>query len=140
MDIEEIAYEIVDSSFKVHRALGPGLLESAYQACLVHELRKRGFVVGCEIPIALQYDELRIDVGYRLDLVVEQAILIEVKSVEALLPVHQAQLLTYMKLAGVSLGFLINFNVMMLRHGLKRVVLNHPSRPRRRLANEDAAQ
>ncbi|HEV8132297.1 MAG TPA: GxxExxY protein [Acidobacteriota bacterium] len=130
MDVEDTAQQIVDAAIKVHRSLGPGLLESAYQACLKHELTSRGLRVDCQLPIALQYDGSPVDVGYRLDLLVE-GVMIEVKAVETLLPIHRAQLLTYMKLAGHSLGFLINFNVCNLRDGLKRVVLNHPSGPRR---------
>lgn len=98
MELEQIATIIVDSAIKVHKALGPELLESAYQACLVHELRKRGLKVETELTFPVQYDDLLIDVGYRIDILVENSIIIENKAVEHLLPVHEAQLLTYLKL------------------------------------------
>ena len=130
MNIEEIAQQVVDSAIKVHTALGPGLLESAYQTCFAHELRKRGLRVETEVPVPVLYDTVQIDVGYRLDMRVEGAIVVENKAVEVLLPVHQAQLMTYLKLAGHTLGFLINFNVGRLRdNGIRRVVLNHSTRP-----------
>jgi len=129
MDIEGVAQGLVDAAIHVHRALGPGLLESAYQACLAHDLSKRGRRVECEVSLPLEYDGVKIDVGYRLDMRVDGVVLVENKVVEALLPVHQAQLITYLKLRGLSLGFLINWNVTLLRDGIKRVVLNHPSRP-----------
>ena len=122
-----MAQDLVDAAIQVHRALGPGLLESAYQACLAHDLRKRGRRVECELSLLLHYDRVKIDTGYRLDMRLDGVVLVENKVVEALLPLHQAQLLTYLKLTGLSLGFLINWNVTLLRDGLKRVVLNHPS-------------
>ena len=128
MNIEAVAQDLVDAAIQVHRALGPGLLESAYQACLAHDLRKRGRRVECEVSLPLEYDGVKIDAGYRLDMRLDGLILVENKVVEALLPVHQAQLITYLKLTGLSLGFLINWNVALLREGIKRVVLNHPSR------------
>jgi GxxExxY protein len=96
---------------------------------MAHDLRKRGRRVECEVLLPLEYDGVRIDAGYRLDMRVHGAVLVETKVVEALLPVHQTQLITYLKLTGLSLGFLINWNVTLLRDGIKRVVLNHPSRP-----------
>ena len=129
MDIEAIAKDVVDAAIHVHRALGLGLLESAYQACMAHDLRKRGRRVECEVLLPLEYDGVKIDAGYRLDMRVDGAVLVENKVVEALLPVHQAQLITYLKLTGLSLGFLINWNITLLHDGVKRVVLNHPSRP-----------
>jgi GxxExxY protein len=131
MDIEEVAANIVDSALKVHRALGPGLLDSAYQACLAHDLRGRGRQVECEVILPLEFDGVRIDVGYRIDMRIDGLIIVENKVVDELLPVHQAQLLTYLKLSGQSLGFLINWNVVRIVDGLRRVVLNHPSRPSR---------
>jgi len=128
MDIESVAQDLVDAAIQVHRTLGPGLLESAYQACLAHDLTKRGRRVECELPLPLEYDGVRIDAGYRLDMRVDGLVLVENKVVETLLPVHQAQLITYLKLTGLSLGFLINWNVTLLRDGIKHVVLNHPSR------------
>ena len=121
MEIGEVAREIVDAALKVHRALGPGLLESAYQACLAHELRKRGLTVECEVPQPLQYDGLKIDTGYRLDMLIENAIIIENKAVEAILPIHYAQMLTYLRLRDCRLGFLINWNVSLIKEGIKRV-------------------
>ena len=108
MDIEACATIIVDAAIKVHKALGPGLLESAYQHCLAHELRKRGLKVACEVPLPILFDGERIDAGYRVDMLVEDCIIIENKTVEQFLPVHEAQLLTYLKLADCRLGFLLN--------------------------------
>jgi GxxExxY protein len=123
--IDEVASEIVDSSFAVHKALGAGLLESAYEACLAHELRKRGLRVDQQVPQPVSYDSILIEAGYRLDLVVEDLIVVELKAVEQLLPVHQAQILTYLKLSGKSLGFLINLHVPLLKQGLKRIANNY---------------
>lgn len=120
--LEVMAQVVVDSIVKVHRALGPGLLESAYQACLAHELRKRGIAVETEVPQPVEYDGVRIDAGYRLDMLVEQEIIMENKSVQALAPIHEAQLLTYLKLSGRRLGFLINWNVPLVKDGIKRMV------------------
>lgn len=125
-DIESIATDIVDSAIKVHRQLGPGLLESAYQHCLAHELRKRGHKVLVEFALPLDYDGERIDVGYRLDIWVDDLVIIENKTVEALLPLHEAQLLTYLKLSGCHLGFLLNWNVKLMKNGIKRLVHNLP--------------
>lgn len=124
MDIEEVAKNIVDAALKVHRALGPGLLESAYQKCLAYELRKRGLRVECEVVSPVLYDGQQIDAGYRIDMLVENCILIENKTVEKLLTIHQAQLLTYLKLRNCQLGFLINWNVSLMKHGIKRMVNN----------------
>ncbi len=106
----------------VHAVLGPGLLESAYQACLAHELRKRGFVVVAQVGLPVVFDGERIELGYRIDLIVEKTVIVEVKSVEAIHPVHQAQILSYMPLSGIGVGLLINFNVQSLREGIKRMV------------------
>ncbi|HLA84678.1 MAG TPA: GxxExxY protein [Thermoguttaceae bacterium] len=122
--IEALAAVVVDAMIKVHRALGPGLLESAYQACLAHELRQRGLRVECEVALPVRYDGLDIDAGYRIDMLVEGVILIENKAVQAILPIHEAQLLTYLKLSGQKLGFLVNWNVPLIRDGIKRMV-NH---------------
>ena len=108
MDIEAVAATIVDAAIKVHRALGPGLLESAYQQCLAYELRKRGLRVRCEDKLPIMYDGQRIDAGYRIDMLVEECVIVENKAVERLLPIHEAQLLTYLKLQGCKLGFLLN--------------------------------
>lgn len=124
MDIEQVGRQIVDASIKVHRALGPGLLESAYQTCLAYELRKRGLRVDCEVLLPLAYDGVKIDAGYRIDILVEDRVIIENKTVEKLMPVHQAQLLTYLKLRDCRLGFLLNWNVSLMKHGIKRMVNN----------------
>jgi GxxExxY protein len=122
MDIEEIAKAIVDAAIKVHRVLGPGLLESAYQYCLAYELRKRGLRVECEVLLPIVYDGQRIDVGYRIDMLVEGCIIIENKTVDQLLPIHEAQLLTYLKLRDCRLGFLLNWHVTLMKQGIKRMV------------------
>ena len=124
MDVELVARQIVDASIKVHRALGPGLLESAYQTCLAYELRKRGLRVDCEVLLPLVYDGVQIDAGYRIDMLVEDCVIIENKTVEQLLPIHQAQLLTYLKLRDCRLGFLLNWNASLIKHGIKRMVNN----------------
>lgn len=120
--LETTARVLVDAIVHVHRALGPGLLESAYQVCLAHELRKRGLAVECELPQPVEYDGVRIDAGYRIDMLVEGEIIVENKSVQALAPIHEAQLLTYLKLSGRRLGFLLNWNVPLVKDGIKRMV------------------
>lgn len=125
-DIEEIATIIVDAAIKVHRALGPGLLESAYQRCLARELRKRGLTVETEVAQPVVYDGEQIEVGYRLDMLVEDAIIIENKTVDEIAPIHEAQLLTYLKLRQCSLGFLLNWNVALMKHGIRRKILSVP--------------
>ena len=120
--INEVTGAIVNSAMKVHSLLGPGLLESAYQACLAQELRSRALQVATEVPLPVVYEGRRLEVGYRIDLVVENRVVVEVKSVEAVHPIHQAQLLSYMRLGGVGIGLLINFNVLHLRDGIKRMV------------------
>ncbi len=121
-ELEAIATAIVDACIAVHRALGPGLLESSYQACLAHELRKRGFAVRCSVELPVEYDGIRIELGYRIDMLIEESIIVENKSVKSLAPVHEAQLLAYMKHSGVRLGFLINWNVPLVKDGIKRMV------------------
>lgn len=120
---------IIGAAIEVHRELGPGLLESAYGRCLQHELALRGIAFRAEAPFALVYKELHLDYGYRADLLVEDRVIVEVKAVEALTPVHDAQVLTYLRLSGRDTGLLINFNVLRLRHGLKRLVLNRNDDP-----------
>jgi len=120
---ERIATEIVDAAFKVHSELGAGLLECIYVACLVYELRKRGLQVETEVVVPVFYDGVRLDVGLRLDLLVEGRVIIEAKAVEKIIPVHDAQLLTYLKLSQRRLGFLINFNTKLIKDGIKRFVL-----------------
>jgi GxxExxY protein len=124
MDIEEVGKQIVDATLKVHRTLGPGLLESSYQTCLAYELRKRGLIVECEFPQPINYDGIQIDAGYRLDMLVENVIVIENKVVEHILPIHEAQLLTYLKLSNRRLGYLINWNALLIKTGIRRMVNN----------------
>ena len=123
MGLEEVFKDILDCSFRVHSKLGPGLLESAYQECLYYELQKSGLRVEKQKSMPLIYDDIKLDVGYRLDLMVENCIIIEVKSVEAFADIHMAQILTYLKLSGCKLGLLANFNVVHLKYGIKRVIL-----------------
>lgn len=120
---QELTSSILHCAYKVHSALGPGLLESAYEECLHYELDKTGLEVIKQKPMPLIYEEKKLDVGYRIDLFVENKVIIEIKSVDALNPVHFAQLLTYLKLSKCRIGFLINFNVQSLKDGIKRVIL-----------------
>ena len=113
---------IVDAAMKVHTALGPGLLEGAYQVCLAHELRRRGIQVETQVALPVIYETTRIDVGYRLDLLVDGCVVVELKSVSKLQPVHEAQLLSYLKLGHYPVGLLINFNVARLKDGIRRFV------------------
>ena len=123
MTINEITEAIIGSSIEVHRELGPGLLESAYRQCLCHELTLRGMPFVCERPLTVVYKGLRLDCGYRVDLVVADAVVVELKTVDRLAPVHDAQLLTYLRLGGWKVGLLINFNVAVLHNGIHRRVL-----------------
>jgi len=123
MQINQITQEILDSAFKVHTSLGPGLLESAYKACLAYELRKKGLKVEEEKPIPVIYEEVKLDCGYRLDLLVEDAVVVELKTVEAFADVHFAQILTYLRFADKKVGLLINFNVKSLKDGIKRFII-----------------
>jgi len=119
----EISGAVVDAAMKIHSALGPGLLESAYAACLKHELIKRGLRVASEVPLPVVYDGVRLDAGYRLDLVVEDTVVVELKAIEALAPIHQAQIISYLKLSGKPIGLLINFHSLHLKDGIKRFVV-----------------
>ena len=114
---------IVDCGLKVHRALGPGLLESAYEHCLAHELKARGLSIDRQLALPITYEGETLDAGYRLDLLVNDLIIIEVKAVEALTRLHQAQMLTYLRLSNRRLGYLMNFNVQMFRNGVRRLIL-----------------
>lgn len=116
-----LAREIYFCALKVHKTLGPGLLESAYEECLCYELRKEGFSVEKQKPLPVFYEEIKLDVGYRIDLIVENMVIIEVKAVETLNDLHMAQLLTYLKMTNCKLGLLINFNVTLLKNGVKRI-------------------
>jgi GxxExxY protein len=124
MTENEISKIIVDCAFKIHNSLGPGLLESVYQAALAYELTQRGLKVLTEQPIPAIYEDVRLELGFRADLIVGNKVIIEVKSIEALAPVHSKVLLTYLRLAGKRLGLLINFNVELIRDGIRRVVNN----------------
>jgi GxxExxY protein len=121
--INHVSGQIVDAGIRVHAALGPGLLESAYRACLAYELRKRGLGVSEEVGLPLVYEGHRLEIGYRIDVLVENLVVVEVKSVEAIAPIHKAQLLSYLKLSGNSLGLLLNFNVVLMKDGITRMRL-----------------
>jgi GxxExxY protein len=123
MKFEELSKVIIGAAIEVHKLLGPGLLESAYEECLTYELLKNNLIVERQKPIPIIYKEIKLDCGYRLDLLVNNKIIIEIKSVDALAPVHTAQILTYMKFAEKEVGLLINFNVTRLKDGIKRYVL-----------------
>ncbi|MBN2665631.1 MAG: GxxExxY protein [Bacteroidales bacterium] len=120
---EELTDSILRCAYKVHSVLGPGLLESAYEECLFYELETIGLTVYRQKPIPLVYEEKKLDIGYRIDLLVEDKVILEIKSVEALNPVHFAQLMTYLKLSDCRIGFLINFNVKSLKEGIKRIIV-----------------
>lgn len=122
MAFEEITGKIIEAAMKVHTALGPGLLESACEACLLFELHRRHLKAASQIELPVVYEKVRIDVGYRIDLLVEDSVIVELKAVEKVLPIHHAQLLSYLKLSGKKVGLLINFNVEHLRDGIKRMV------------------
>lgn len=122
-EIEAIATQIVDAAFKVHCETGPGLLESLYETCLAYELRKRGLSVRRQVVVPLCYDGVQLDADLRIDLLVEELIIIEVKAVEKMIPLFDAQVLTYLKLTKKPLGFLINFNVRVIANGIKRIIL-----------------
>ena len=123
MNTEEIFKKVLDSSFTVHSALGPGLLESAYTECLFYELLEKGLKVEKQKPLPLIYKEVRLDTGYRIDLMVENRVVVEIKSIDALAEIHMAQILTYLKLSKCRLGLLANFNVKHLKDGIKRVIV-----------------
>ena len=122
MTENEIGKIVVDSAIKVHKILGPGLLESAYEACLVHELKKHDLNVKSQVGLPVTYEDIVLDVGYRLDVFIEGKVILELKAVERLLPIHEAQLLSYLKLSGCKLGFLLNFNVYRMKDGIRRMV------------------
>ncbi len=124
MTENEISKIVFDCAMKVHKALGPGLLESSYEACMFYELRKVGVLVEKQKPLPLIYEDVKLEIGYRVDLIIENKVILEIKSVEALNDVHTAQLLTYLKLSDCKLGMLINFNVALIKNGIKRIVNN----------------
>ena len=125
--LNHITDQVIGAAIEVHRALGPGLLESAYEACLAFELAQRGLKVELQKPLPVVYKEVHLDCGYRLDLLVENAVIVEIKAVESLAPIHQAQLLSYLRLTGCKVGLLINFNVRILKDGLRRLVNDFPA-------------
>ena len=120
---EELTREILAAATEVHKALGPGLLESAYEECLCHELSLRGLAFTRQVPLPVAYKGVKLDCGYRLDIVVDDQVILELKSVEAVSPLHKAQLLTYLRLSGKRVGLLLNFNVALLKDGITRLVL-----------------
>jgi hypothetical protein len=122
MHPNEASGHVVDAALKVHSALGPGLLEGAYQACMTHELRRRDLYVRSQVSLPVFYDGIRINIGYRIDLLVENTVVVELKAVAKLLPIHHAQLFSYLKLSGHSIGLLLNFHVLHMRDGIKRIV------------------
>ena len=122
-DTERIATIVVDSAYKVHAGLGPGLLESVYETCLIHELRKRGITTQSQLPIPVVYDGIRLDAGLRIDLLVDKQVIVEIKAVDQMNRVFKAQVLTYLKLTGLRLGLLINFNVPLIKNGIERIIL-----------------
>lgn len=123
MEFDELSKRVIGCALEVHRTLGPGLLESAYEQCLAYELARAQLPFQLQVALPVNYKGLQLDCGYRIDVLVDGKLIVELKSVEQLLPIHEAQLLTYMKLARVPVGLLINFNVPLLRHGIKRLVL-----------------
>ena len=120
--LNRITETIIGGAIQVHRVLGPGLLESAYEACLAFELKKRGLSVEQERPLPLIYEQVKMDCGYRIDLLVEGLVVVEIKSVEVLAPIHEAQVISYLKLSGCKVALLINFNVLLLKDGIRRFV------------------
>lgn len=120
MEINQITEKIIGCAIEVHKRLGPGLLESAYEECLSYELMSAGLAIERQVPVPVVYKEIKLECGYRIDILVERTVLIELKAIEAFAPVHEAQILTYMKFAKKSIGLLINFNVTLLKDGIKR--------------------
>jgi GxxExxY protein len=121
-ELNRIGHEIVDSAFKVHKALGPGLLESVYEACMFYELTRRGLKVRKQVELPIQYEGLLLETGLRLDLLVEEKVIVELKSVESIIPVHTAQIISHLKLSKKKLGYRMNFNVVLIKDGIKRFI------------------
>lgn len=119
--LERIGRELVDSAIQVHRELGPGLLEKAYEACLAYELESRGIRVARQVELPVRYRQLKVDAGFRIDLLLDDLVVVELKSVERLIPVHEAQLLSYLRMSNRKLGYLLNFNVYRMKDGVKRM-------------------
>ncbi len=124
MELNQVTSQTIGAAIDVHRALGLGLLESAYEACLAYELVNRGLNVEQQKPLPITYKDVSLDAGYRLDLLVERSVIVELKAVDSLTPLHKAQLMSYLKLSGLNLGLLINFNVQVLKSGIQRVIMN----------------
>ena len=122
MTENQIATAVVDAAFKIHTTLGPGLFESVYEKTLEYELQKRGLRVEHQLPLPVQYEEVKLKLGFRVDLIIDEKVIVEVKSIETLAPVHKKQLLTYLRLTDLRLGLLINFNVDLIKHGIHRIV------------------
>jgi GxxExxY protein len=123
MDLNTITERIIGAAIEVHKVLGPGLMESAYEECLCRELALSGFGVERQLPLPVEYKGVKLDCGYRLDLLVEQSVVVEIKSLSSIEPIHEAQLLTYLKLGGCKLGLLVNFNTPVLKDGIRRRIL-----------------
>lgn len=121
-NLNDLTYKIIGCAYKVHKALGPGLLESTYEACLKHELLKSNLKVKSQHSLPIKYDSIELDAGYRIDLLVEDSIILELKVVEEIKPIHKAQLITYLKLSRLKLGLILNFNVSNMQKGIKRVI------------------
>lgn len=122
-ELNRLSYKIIGCVYNVHKQLGPGLLESTYEVCLEYELIKEGLMVERQKPLPVIYDKIKLEAGYRIDLLVEKQIILEIKSVESIAPVHKAQLMTYLKLSGLKLGLLINFNVQDMKKGINRIIM-----------------
>lgn len=135
MEINELTGIIIEESIKIHNDLGPGLLESVYEELLAYRLNKKGLAVRRQTPIPVYYEEVKMDIGFRSDLIINDKVIVELKSVETLAPVHPKVLLTYLKLTGITVGLLINFNEAFLKNGIKRVVNNFSSAPQRETKN-----
>ncbi len=127
MTYNELTHQIIGAAIEVHRLLGPGLLESAYEECLAHELTLRNLKHRRQVPVPVVYKGIKLECGYRMDIVVEECVVLELKSIESIAPVHEATVLTYLRLSDKRLGLLINFNVSILKDGVRRFVLQHPS-------------
>ncbi|MCC5938341.1 MAG: GxxExxY protein [Lunatimonas sp.] len=123
MELNDLSYKIIGCVYQVHSELGPGLLESTYEVCLEYELLKAGLMVERQKPLPVIYDNIRLEAGYRIDLLVKSQIILELKSVDEIAPIHKAQLMTYLKLTGLKLGLLINFNVLQMKTGIKRIIM-----------------
>lgn len=123
MELNDLTYKIIGCVYKVHSELGPGLLESTYEVCLEHELLKAGLSVEKQKALPVIYDEVKLDAGYRIDLLVNHQVILELKAVDEIAPIHQAQVMTYLKLSGLKLGLLLNFNVKDMKKGIKRIIM-----------------